>query len=131
MTGAQRDVIAAGLSPSPSRCSSRSDLSRAVSRAAHRVAQRRAAIAAGDLERRAALDAPGELGDLALSLQRMTVQLASRLSARRADEALLVQLTESLNEGIVGVSARGSVIRINETGRRLLGVSDAFPSPST
>ena len=85
------------------------------------------AIADGDLERRASLDAPGELGDLALSLRELSVQLASRDAARRADEALLVQLTESLNEGVVGVDATRHVIRINETGRRLLGVRDAIP----
>ncbi len=85
------------------------------------------AIADGDLERRASLDAPGELGDLALSLRELSVQLSSRDAARRADEALLVQLTESLNEGVVGVDAARHVIRINETGRRLLGVRDAIP----
>ena len=84
-------------------------------------------IADGDLERRASLDAPGELGDLALSLRELSVQLASRDAARRADEALLVQLIESLNEGVVGVDATRHVIRINETGRRLLGVRDAIP----
>ncbi len=85
------------------------------------------AIADGDLERRAALDAPGELGELALSLREMSVQLAARDAARRADEALLVQLTESLNEGVVGVDATRHVIRINETGRRLLGVREPIP----
>ena len=85
------------------------------------------AIADGDLERRASLDAPGELGDLALSLRELSVQLAARDAARHADEALLVQLTESLNEGVVGVDATRQVIRINETGRRLLGVRDAIP----
>jgi two-component system phosphate regulon sensor histidine kinase PhoR len=85
------------------------------------------AIADGDLERRASLDAPGELGELALSLRELSVQLAARDAARRADEALLVQLTESLNEGVVGVDATRHVIRINETGRRLLGVRDAIP----
>jgi signal transduction histidine kinase len=85
------------------------------------------AIADGDLERRASLDSPGELGDLALSLRELSVQLAARDAARRADEALLVQLTESLNEGVFGVDAARQVIRINETGRRLLGVREAIP----
>ena len=80
------------------------------------------AIADGDLERRASLDAPGELADLALSLRELSVQLAARDAARHADEALLVQLTESLNEGVFGVDSTRHVIRINETGRRLLGV---------
>jgi two-component system, OmpR family, phosphate regulon sensor histidine kinase PhoR len=85
------------------------------------------AIADGDLGRRAHIDAPGELGELALSLREMSVQLAARDAARRADEALLVQLTESLNEGVVGVDSTRHVIRINETGRRLLGVRQPIP----
>jgi two-component system phosphate regulon sensor histidine kinase PhoR len=85
------------------------------------------AIADGDLQRRASLAAPGELGDLALSLRELSVQLAARDAARRADEALLLQLTESLNEGVVGVDATRHVMRINETGRRILGVRDALP----
>ena len=85
------------------------------------------AIAAGDLSRRAALDAGGELGELALSLRELSEQLSSRDAARQAYESLLEQLTESLNEGVVGVDASRRVVRINETGRRLLGVRDALP----
>jgi two-component system phosphate regulon sensor histidine kinase PhoR len=85
------------------------------------------AIADGDLERRASLDSPGELGELALSLREMSVQLAARDAAHRANEALLVQLTESLNEGVFGVDASRQVIRINDTGRRLLGVREPIP----
>ena len=47
------------------------------------------AIAAGELERRPTLSAPGEVGDLAVALQRMTEQLSSRLSALEAEDALL------------------------------------------
>lgn len=85
------------------------------------------AIAAGDLSRRASIEPPGELGELALSLRELSEQLAARDKARHAYEALLEQLTESLNEGIVGVDTARRVVRINETGRRLLGVRDALP----
>jgi signal transduction histidine kinase len=85
------------------------------------------AIAAGDLSRRASIAPPGELGELALSLRELSEQLAARDKARHAYEALLEQLTESLNEGIVGVDAARRVVRINETGRRLLGVRDPLP----
>jgi two-component system phosphate regulon sensor histidine kinase PhoR len=72
------------------------------------VAQR---IAAGDYAQRAPISAPGELGELALSL--------------------LEQLTESLNEGVIGVDSDRRVVRINETGRALLGVRDALPFPAS
>ena len=85
------------------------------------------AIAQGDLTRRASIASPGELGELALSLRDLSEQLAAREQARLAYESLLEQLTESLNEGVIGVDAARRVVRINETGRRLLGVRDALP----
>jgi signal transduction histidine kinase len=102
-------------------------LSRSITRPLIDLRNVARAIADGDLERRGSLDAPGELGDLALSLRELSVQLAARDAARRADEALLVQLTESLNEGVVGVDSTRHVIRINETGRRLLAVRESLP----
>jgi signal transduction histidine kinase len=85
------------------------------------------AIAAGDLTRRASIEPGGELGALALSLRDLSEQLAAREQSRQAYEGLLEQLTESLNEGIVGVDASRQVVRINNTARRLLGVPDALP----
>ncbi|HYV99141.1 MAG TPA: ATP-binding protein [Gemmatimonadaceae bacterium] len=84
-------------------------------------------IAAGDLSRRASIAPAGELGELALSLRELSEQLAARDNARHAYETLLEQLTESLNEGIVGVDAARRVARINDTARYLLGVREALP----
>ena len=84
-------------------------------------------IAAGDTARRAPIDAPGELGDLSLSLGDLSAQLAARDTARTAYETLLVQLIESLNEGVVGIDERRSVVRVNDTARRLLGVTEPVP----
>ena len=53
----------------------------------------------------------------------MTEQLASRLSALEAEDALLSAVIESLDEGIVAVSARGEVVRLNESARRLLDLA--------
>ena len=85
------------------------------------------AIATGDLTSRAEIDAPGEVGELSLSLGDLSAQLAARAAARDAYEALLVQLIEALNEGVVGVNERRSVVRVNETARRLLGVVEPIP----
>ncbi|HEY0972028.1 MAG TPA: ATP-binding protein [Gemmatimonadales bacterium] len=86
-------------------------------------------LAAGDLSRRPALTAPAELGDLASALHRMAEQLAARVEALRAEEALLGALTEALNEGVVAVDSRQQIVRINATGRRLLNVRTTVPFP--
>jgi len=85
------------------------------------------ALAAGDLTRRPALTAPGEVGDLADALHRLAEQLSGRLAALKAEEALLVALTEALNEGVVALDRRQRVVRINDMGRRLLGVRAEVP----
>lgn len=84
-------------------------------------------IATGDTTRRAPIDAPGELGDLSLSLGDLSAQLAARDSARNAYESLLVQLIESLNEGVIGIDERRTVVRVNDTARQLLGVTEPVP----
>ena len=81
--------------------------SRSVSRPIIELRDVAQAIAAGELERRPTLSAPGEVGDLAVALHRMTEQLAARLSALEAEDALLNAVIDSLDEGIVAVSARG------------------------
>ncbi len=124
---AQRAVTVAGIAALAVALLVAGSMSRTITRPLIDLRNVARAIADGDLERRGSLDAPGELGDLALSLRELSVQLAARDAARRADEALLVQLTESLNEGVVGVDSTRHVIRINETGRRLLGVREAIP----
>ena len=101
--------------------------SRSVSRPIIELRDVAQAIAAGEFERRPALSAPGEVGDLAMALHRMTEQLASRLSALEADDALLSAVIESLDEGIIAVSARGQVMRLNESARRLMKVASAVP----
>ncbi len=84
-------------------------------------------LAAGDLTRRPSLTARGEVGDLADALHRLAEQLAGRLEALKAEEALLGALSEALSEGVVAVDRRAQVIRINATGRRLLRVHDKVP----
>jgi two-component system phosphate regulon sensor histidine kinase PhoR len=86
-----------------------------------------ATIAAGDLTRRPLLRAPGEVGELARALHQVAEQLSTRLQALQADESLLLQLTESLNEGIIAVDTARRVVRINENARLLLGASAPLP----
>jgi two-component system, OmpR family, phosphate regulon sensor histidine kinase PhoR len=127
VTGAQRDVLAAGLIAFAGALVLAFAFSRSVSRPIIELRDVAQAIASGELERRPALSAPGEVGDLAIALHRMTEQLAARLSALEADDALLGAVIESLDEGIIAVSARGQVVRLNESARRLMKVEGSVP----
>lgn len=102
-------------------------VSRTVTRPIVELSHLARGLAAGDLGRRPSLSAPGEIGDLSIALHRMAEQLAARLAALEADEALMTALFESLSEGVVATNARGQVVRINDTARRLLGTNAATP----
>ena len=87
-------------------------------------------LAQGDLAHRFALVAPGEIGDLASALRRMADEIAARIRALEAEDALMVTLIESLSEGVVALDARSQVVRINESARRLLGAEGRVPFDS-
>jgi two-component system, OmpR family, phosphate regulon sensor histidine kinase PhoR len=125
--GAQKDVLIAGMIALVLALLISFGFSRSVSQPIIELRDVAQAIAAGELERRPTLNAPGEVGDLAMALHRMTEQLAARLSALESDDALLNAVIESLDEGIVAVSARGEIIRVNRSARRLLALSAAVP----
>lgn len=85
------------------------------------------AIASGNLAARPGLRAPGEVGELSRSVYQLAEQLSARLEALQADESLLLQLTESVNEGVLAVDTARRVVRINETARHLLGATAPIP----
>jgi two-component system, OmpR family, phosphate regulon sensor histidine kinase PhoR len=84
-------------------------------------------LGAGEMGRRPALAAPGEVGDLASAVHRLAEQLDARLSALAAEQSVLSSLFEALNEGVIAISPGQSVIRINHIGRRLLGIDRPLP----
>jgi two-component system phosphate regulon sensor histidine kinase PhoR len=88
------------------------------------------AIASGDLSLRPSLLSNGEIGELSDAVRRLAEQAESKANALQAEEALLVALTESLNEGVIAVDARQQVVRINETARHLLRLKDIVPFPA-
>ena len=88
------------------------------------------ALAGGKLERRPALTAPGEVGELANALHRLAEALSDRAAAHEAEDALVNATLEALQEGVVAIDLRGNIVRVNETGRRLLGVRDPLPFKS-
>ena len=127
---AQRQVLAAGLIALTAAVALAWIFSRTVSRPIIELREVARAIAAGDLSRRPALSAPGEVGDLAVALHRMAEQLGTRLHAIEQEEALLLAVIESLDEGILAVSPRGDVVRLNSSARRLLDVRASPPFPA-
>ncbi|HEV2642480.1 MAG TPA: ATP-binding protein, partial [Candidatus Elarobacter sp.] len=124
---ALRDVIVAGIVAGLVALALAALFARSVSLPVVELRDAARAIADGDLSRRPAISAPGEIGDLAAALYRMEEQLAARLLALQDDEALLAAVIESLDEGVLAVSARQEVLRINSAGRTLLNVREPTP----
>jgi len=127
--GAQRDVLVSGLLALVGALALAALFARSISQPVVELRDVARAIASGDLHRRPALSAPGEVGDLATALHRMAEQLATRLDALEADDQLMTAVLESLEEGVIALDERGTVIRINERARSLLGTTMALPFP--
>ncbi len=84
-------------------------------------------LAGGDLAARPSLAAPGEIGELATALRRLAEEFGARIASLQAEDALLVALIDSLNEGVIALNSRHEVVRINASGRQLLRVKDETP----
>lgn len=124
---ALRDVIVAGIAAAAMALVLAALFARSVSAPIVALRDAARAMAAGDLSHRPAIGAPGEVGDLADALHRMSEQLTARLQAVQNDEALLSAVVESLNEGIVAVSVRDLVLQINAAARGMLHIREAVP----
>jgi signal transduction histidine kinase len=123
----RRDVIVTGLLAVIAALLVSVAFSRSVAQPIERLSQVAKAMAGGDLSRRPLTAAPGEVGELSDAIFQLGDQLSSRLEALRADESLLSQVTESLNEGVIAVDAEGRVVRINTMARQFLSVNAKVP----
>ena len=101
--------------------------SRAVSKPIVDLSNVARSLAAGERKRHPALAAPGEIGDLADAVHRLAEQLEARISALAAEQSVLSALVETLNEGVIAISPSHEVVRINDTGRRLLSIDRPIP----
>ncbi|NUO62477.1 MAG: HAMP domain-containing protein [Gemmatimonadaceae bacterium] len=126
---ARRQVLVAGLVAMVAALLLAFLFARSVSRPVTELSAVARAIANGDLARRPSLSAPGEVGDLAMALHRMTEQLAARLDALQRDDAFTLALLDSLDEGVLAVDAKGRVARANASARKLLGIDRDPPFP--
>ena len=131
IAAAQRDVVLAGALSLVVAIVFAMLFARAVSTPIVQLRDVARSLAAGDLHQRPALSAPGEVGDLALALHRLAEQMSARLSALQREEALMEGLIESLAEGMIAIDSHGQVVRVNESARRLLLLTDAVPFPGT
>jgi signal transduction histidine kinase/HAMP domain-containing protein len=102
-------------------------LSRNISRPIADLTDVTRSLAAGEFGRRPALTAPSEVGELANAVHRLAEQLEARLSALAAEQSVLSSLVEALNEGVVAIAPNQTVVRINNTGRRLLSIDRPLP----
>jgi signal transduction histidine kinase len=127
VTGARNDVLVAGGAALVVALLLAWIFARAIARPLVELRDVARGLAGGDLAQRPPLSAPGEVGDLAAALNRMTEQLAERLGAMRADEALMAAVIESLEEGVVAIDARRLIVRLNESAREVLGVRAPLP----
>jgi signal transduction histidine kinase len=84
-------------------------------------------LAAGELGRRPALAAPGEVGDLGNAVHRLAEQMEARIAALAAEQSILSSLVNALNEGVVAIGRNAQVVRINNIGRRLLSIDRPLP----
>jgi two-component system, OmpR family, phosphate regulon sensor histidine kinase PhoR len=101
--------------------------SRAVSKPITDLRDVARSLAAGEHRLHPALAAPGEVGDLADAIYRLAEQLEARMSALAAEQSILSALVETLNEGVLAISPGHQVVRINDTGRRLLSIDRPVP----
>lgn len=130
IASAQRDVLLSGAVGLVVALLLSVAFARRVSRPIVELRDVARALAQGDLARRPALAAPGEVGELGDAVHRMAEQLATRMTALQHEEAMLAAVIESLHEGIVAVDANRSVVRVNQSARELLRVNSALPFPA-
>ena len=125
--GVVRDVLVAALLASVGAMLLAWLFARSMSRPIVELRDIAAAIAGGDLATRPALAAPGELGDLAIALHEMAEQLGRRLSAVREEDARLTAVVETLNEGVLAITSRNLVVRVNDRARHFLHLTAEPP----
>ncbi|MBI2408306.1 MAG: HAMP domain-containing protein [Gemmatimonadetes bacterium] len=127
VSAARRDVAFSGLVALLAALALAWLFARGVSQPVVELSAVARALAAGDFTQRPARAGAGEVGDLAVAVSRLAEQLSARVDALRAEETLVRELTEALNEGVLALDARQQVVRVNETARTLLAIRAAVP----
>ena len=127
LDGLAREIVIAGLLALILAALFAAVFARSVSRPMSELRDVARGIAEGDLSRRPALSAPGEVGDLATALHRLAEQLGARMTVLQSDRALLAAVIASLEEGVVAVDSDQIVVQANQAALRLLDIRASIP----
>jgi two-component system phosphate regulon sensor histidine kinase PhoR len=82
-------------------------------------------LAAGDLNARAREDLPGEVSQLAVTMNQMAVQLSSTIRTLNEKQARLDAILTRMADGLLIVDGGDAVTQINDEARRILNVEAA------
>lgn len=88
-------------------------------------------VTGGDLDRRSAVYSEDEIGKLASAFNTMTSHLLTLYSAVRAEAGRRAAIVESITDGVIVCDAAGWIELLNPAARRILGLSNDDPSPSS
>ena len=105
-----------------------------IARRLARIAASAARIEEGDFEREVGSSFPDEVGALAASVDRMRLRLRESFAELASERDRLTRLLERLHEGVVTVSADGTVEFANDAARRMfapdeLRAGERVPEP--
>jgi two-component system, OmpR family, phosphate regulon sensor histidine kinase PhoR len=98
--------------------------SRAITRPLRRLGDAARAMAAGDLNRRVRVTTGDELGELADALNSLASELERRIGQLEAERFEMRALIDSMAEGVLAISADGTVRRANPAVRRIFALRD-------
>ena len=96
-------------------------LARSLSGPMQRLAAVAAAIAEGDLQRRALVETNDEISVLARTLNRATAQVGGLLSEQRLEAERQRAILASIADGVLVADVHGDITAINAAARRILG----------
>lgn len=126
-SAAVRDVLLAGATAAVMALGIAAVFARSVSRPVVELRDVARSIAEGDLSRRPAMAASGEVGELADAVRTMADRLQEHVEALRNEETLLAAIVESLSEGVLAVTPRMMVLRANAGARAILRLTEPTP----
>ncbi len=98
----------------------------AVTRPLRRMRRIASAMAAGDLDARVRPSGSDELAELGSVLDKLAAELKRRLGQLEAERAEMTALIDSMQEGVLAISADGTVRRANPAARQMIGGGQAM-----
>jgi two-component system phosphate regulon sensor histidine kinase PhoR len=97
-------------------------LSRWITRPLRQIQTVAQAIAGGDFDQKAPLEATGEIGDVARAINRMAEELAQRLHSLVSAAAKLEAVISGMQDAVIAVDRRGQVEHHNGAAKSMLDI---------